>query len=154
MIELCYTLVVPQCLVLALVIGRVSTWNNRNHKLLLNFVLPHLPFSLSRRSGYNQILTPTLPYDKYIWHTNVSKSQILLESAVNLSHCCASMQCLLLALDRVTTLLSTNQMSTPTLPLQDGREGNVLPFCMKMILPSFLRHQCSFWTRSLFPTGS
>ena len=44
-------------------------------------------------------------------------------------------------------------MSTPTLPLQDGREGNVLPFCMKIILPSFLRHQLGFWTRPLFSTG-
>ena len=83
-IELCYTLVVPQCLVLALVIGRVSTWNHRNHKLLLNFVLPHclvlsLEDRVTTRLSTNQIPTPTLPYVKIHWNINLSKSQIVIE---------------------------------------------------------------------------
>ena len=53
-IELCYTLV----------IGRVSTWNNRNHKLLLPHCLVLSPEDwVTTRLSTNQIPTPTPPYE-------------------------------------------------------------------------------------------
>ena len=136
-----------------------SGFNLKSQKsqIVIELCSASLPCSLSWRSGYNLAVNQRDPHS----HTPILQIHLIYQH-VEITNCdwtvlstCHTVvpQCLLLALDRVTTLLSTNQMSTPTLPLQDGREGNVLPFCMKIILPSLLRHQLSFWTRPLFSTG-
>ena len=76
-----------------------SGFNLKSQKsqIVIELCPASLALSLSWRSGYNQAVNQPDPHShtpimyKYFWYINLSKSQIVLESVVNLSHCCASM---------------------------------------------------------------